>query len=132
MDNVRWGIIGCGEVCEIKSGPAFQQADGSNLVAVMRRDGNLAADYARRHHVKKWYDDAQKLIDDPELRANITKKAKNHLRENGWIGPYQTLWHRWLLEALWKKRHRLDCYSKERITQEMSKREVKKHGADLK
>lgn len=74
----------------------------------------------------------RKLIDDPVLRANITKKAKNHLRENGWAGPYQTLWHRWLLETLWKKRHRLDWYSKERIVQEMSKREVKKHGADLK
>ena len=65
----------------------------------------------------------RKLIDDSVLRANITKKAKNHLRENGWIGPYQTLWHRWLLEALWKKRHRLDCYSKERLGNEQERGE---------
>ena len=38
MDSVRWGIIGCGDVCEVKSGPAFQKAEGSELVAVMRRD----------------------------------------------------------------------------------------------
>ena len=43
---VRWGIIGCGDVTEIKSGPGLQKADGSALVAVMRRNGALAADYA--------------------------------------------------------------------------------------
>jgi predicted dehydrogenase len=56
-------------VTEIKSGPAFQQVNGSSLIAVMRRNGSLAKDYARRHHVKKWYDDAQQLIDDPEVNA---------------------------------------------------------------
>ena len=69
MNDIKWGIIGCGDVTEIKSGPAFQQVNGSSLVAVMRRNGNLAKDYANRHHVKKWYDDAQKLIDDPEVNA---------------------------------------------------------------
>ena len=68
-NDIRWGIIGCGDVTEIKSGPAFQQVNGSSLVAVMRRNGTLARDYARRHHVKKWYDDAQQLIDDPEVNA---------------------------------------------------------------
>ena len=51
MQTVKWGIIGCGDVCEVKSGPALQQADGSELVAVMRRDAALAADFARRHDV---------------------------------------------------------------------------------
>lgn len=66
---VRWGIIGCGDVTEIKSGPALQKASGSRLVAVMRRNGALAADYARRHNVARWYDDAAKLIGDPEVDA---------------------------------------------------------------
>src|ERR1044071_6380585 len=64
---VRWGIIGCGDVTEIKSGPGFQKAAHSQLVAVMRRDGAKAADYARRHGVSRWYDDADKLIADPEV-----------------------------------------------------------------
>ncbi|MCU1431161.1 MAG: oxidoreductase domain protein [Actinotalea sp.] len=67
--NVRWGIIGCGAVTEVKSGPGFQQAEGSSLVAVMRRDGALAADYARRHGVPRWYDDADALLADPEVDA---------------------------------------------------------------
>jgi predicted dehydrogenase len=66
---VRWGIIGCGSVTEVKSGPGFQLATGSELVAVMRRNGELAADYAQRHNVPRWYDDAQQLIDDNEVNA---------------------------------------------------------------
>ena len=69
MTTIRWGIIGCGDVTEVKSGPAFQNADGSALVAVMRRRGELAADYARRHDVPAWYDDAARLIADPQVDA---------------------------------------------------------------
>ncbi len=67
--NVKWGIIGCGDVTEIKSGPAFQKVDHSELIAVMRRNGEKAADYAKRHHVSRWYDDADKLIHDPDVNA---------------------------------------------------------------
>ncbi|MDX6320384.1 MAG: hypothetical protein QOF52_242 [Propionibacteriaceae bacterium] len=69
MESVRWGIIGVGDVTERKSGPGFQQADRSELVAVMRRDGAKAADYARRHQVPRWYTDADLLINDPEVDA---------------------------------------------------------------
>lgn len=69
MKTIRWGIIGCGEVTEKKSGPGLQKAEGSSLVAVMRRNSEKAADYAKRHNVPRWYDDAQKLIDDPEVDA---------------------------------------------------------------
>jgi predicted dehydrogenase len=66
---VRWGIIGCGKVTEVKSGPGFQKADGSELVAVMRRNAALARDYAERHGVPRSYDDADALIADPEVTA---------------------------------------------------------------
>ncbi|MBH9968037.1 Gfo/Idh/MocA family protein [[Bacillus] enclensis] len=69
FDKVRWGIIGCGDVTEKKSGPAFQKVENSELVAVMRRTGELARDYAERHQVPKWYDDADALINDPEVDA---------------------------------------------------------------
>ncbi|MCU0472626.1 MAG: Gfo/Idh/MocA family oxidoreductase [Bacteroidales bacterium] len=66
---IKWGIIGCGNVTEAKSGPAFSKVPDSNLVAVMRRDAALAEDYARRHNVPKYYSDASKLINDPEINA---------------------------------------------------------------
>ncbi|MGV3538732.1 MAG: Gfo/Idh/MocA family protein [Rufibacter sp.] len=67
--SIRWGIIGCGDVTEVKSGPAFQKISHSQLVAVMRRNGEKAQDYAQRHGVPKWYDNAQELIHDPEVDA---------------------------------------------------------------
>ena len=69
MKTVRWGIIGCGDVTEVKSGPGFQKAAGSELVMVMRRNGAKAEDYARRHGVKRWTTDADALIQDEEVDA---------------------------------------------------------------
>jgi 1,5-anhydro-D-fructose reductase (1,5-anhydro-D-mannitol-forming) len=69
MKTIRWGIIGCGDVTEVKSGPGFAKAERSALVAVMRRNGELARDYARRHGVPRWYDDGAALIADPEVDA---------------------------------------------------------------
>jgi len=69
MKQINWGIIGCGDVTEVKSGPAFNKVDGSRLVAVMRRNGKKAADYAQRHGVPRWYDKAGDLINDPDVNA---------------------------------------------------------------
>jgi len=69
MGKIRWGIIGCGDVTEVKSGPAFSKVPGSQLVAVMRRNAEKAADYAHRHGVPRWYADADALIHDPEVDA---------------------------------------------------------------
>lgn len=69
MDEIRWGMIGCGSVTEMKSGPAFNKVSNSKLVAVMRRNAEAVQDYARRHRVPKWYTDADALIHDPEVNA---------------------------------------------------------------
>ena len=66
---IRWGILGCGSVTEKKSGPAYQKTEGFEVVAVMRRDGDKAADYALRHGISKYYNDASALINDPEIDA---------------------------------------------------------------
>ena len=69
MRTIGWGMIGCGDVTEVKSGPGFQKAEHSRLVAVMRRNGELARDYARRHGVPRWYDAADALLADPDVEA---------------------------------------------------------------
>lgn len=69
MKIIRWGIIGVGDVCEVKSGPAFYKAPGSELIAVMRRNGDKARDYAQRHHVPHWYDNAEALLANPDINA---------------------------------------------------------------
>ena len=67
MDTVRWGIIGCGDVAEVKAGPGFQKASGSALVAVMRRDIDKARDFAQRHGVPRVHATADDLIADPDV-----------------------------------------------------------------
>ena len=69
MKQINWGFIGCGEVTEKKSGPAFNEVEGSQVVAVMSRSENKARSYAERQHIRKWYTDAQELIDDPDVNA---------------------------------------------------------------
>lgn len=67
LEHVRWGILGCGDVCERKSGPPMYRIAHSSLTAVMRRDREKAMDFARRHGAPKFYDDAEQLIADPDV-----------------------------------------------------------------
>ena len=69
MNYIKWGFIGCGEVTEIKSGPAFSEVEGSCVVAVMSRTEDRARTYAVKRGIPKWYTDAQELIDDPDVNA---------------------------------------------------------------
>lgn len=80
MDIINWGIIGCGNVTEKKSGQAYNKTPNSKLVAVMRRNAEKAADYAARHKVDRWYPDADELLNDPEVNAvSIATPPANHL-----------------------------------------------------
>ncbi|MFD2177720.1 Gfo/Idh/MocA family protein [Veronia pacifica] len=65
--NLKWGIIGCGNVTEVKSGPAYQLVENFDLHAVSRRNVELGEDYAKRHGVKKFYSDPESLIFDDEI-----------------------------------------------------------------
>lgn len=77
---IRWGIIGCGDVTEVKSGPPYQITEGFELAAVMRRDAKKLKDYAERHRVKKYTTDADELINDPEIDAiYIATPPDSHL-----------------------------------------------------
>lgn len=69
MKIIKWGFIGCGEVTEKKSGPAFNEVEGSMIHAVMSRSEQKARSYGIRHGAKRWYTDAQELIDDPDVNA---------------------------------------------------------------
>lgn len=66
---INWGFIGCGNVTELKSGPAFKKVDGSDIAAVMSRDENKAKDYAERHSVGKYYDNAYNLLANTDINA---------------------------------------------------------------
>ena len=68
-ETINWGMIGCGDVTEIKSGPAFNKVGNSHLQAVMSRSEERVTDYAYRHKIPSFYIDADKLINDPLVNA---------------------------------------------------------------
>ena len=77
---IRWGIIGVGNVCEVKSGPGFAKASGSALVAVMRRSLDKAQDFAARHGVANAYGDVDDLLADPDVDAvYVATRPGTHL-----------------------------------------------------
>ncbi|SER10244.1 Predicted dehydrogenase [Hyunsoonleella jejuensis] len=69
MKTIKWGFIGCGSVTEVKSGPAYQLTEGFEVVAVMRRNIEKAKDYAKRHNINTFYNDADALINDENVDA---------------------------------------------------------------
>ena len=79
--TIRWGMIGAGDVAEVKSGPAFQHVEGSELISLMRRNAEKAADFARRHNVPEWYDDAVTLLQQSDINAvYIATPPDSHLQ----------------------------------------------------
>jgi predicted dehydrogenase len=82
MDSatVVWGLIGCGDVAETKSGPAFQKCENSHLLAVMRRNDQKAKDFAVRHKVAMWYNNAKLLLENKKINAiYIATPPSKHL-----------------------------------------------------
>ncbi|MEO0331953.1 MAG: Gfo/Idh/MocA family oxidoreductase, partial [Bacteroidota bacterium] len=77
---IRWGMIGAGDVAEVKSGPAFQKIENSQLVSLMRRNAEKAAGFAHRHQIPEWYDDAAKMLEQADINAvYIATPPDSHL-----------------------------------------------------
>lgn len=80
MKLIKWGIIGCGDVAEVKSGPAFNKTENSELIGVMRRNGVKAKDFAQRHNVSFWTDKADDLLNNYDINSiYIATPPSTHL-----------------------------------------------------
>ena len=66
---INWGMIGCGDVTEVKSGPAFNIAGKSRIYAVTSRTESSARDYAKRHNIPHVYSSVSELINAPNIDA---------------------------------------------------------------
>jgi len=67
MKTIRWGMIGCGEVARVKSGPALVRATNSRLVAVADRHADRAQAFAREHGVERHGDDIDAIFRAPDI-----------------------------------------------------------------
>lgn len=69
MKTIHWGMIGCGSVTELKSGPGFYKARNSALHGVTSRTYARADNYAARHGVPVVYDTVDEMLRDPVIDA---------------------------------------------------------------
>lgn len=69
MRTIRWGMIGCGAVAEVKSGPGFYKSTNSALIAVTSADPAMTRSFAQRHHVAHACDSVEALLQNPEVDA---------------------------------------------------------------
>ncbi|WP_087017606.1 Gfo/Idh/MocA family protein [Thaumasiovibrio subtropicus] len=69
MGIIRWGIIGCGNVAQEKTTPAFQEAKGAQISAVMARNLDRAEEFAIQHHIPNYFDNVDDLITAPFVDA---------------------------------------------------------------
>jgi len=77
---IRWGMIGCGDVTEHKSAPAFEIKGRSKIIAVQSRNLRKAKDYAARRGVAHVFETAEELIQSSEVDAvYIATPPRSHL-----------------------------------------------------
>lgn len=79
--EIKWGIIGAGDVCEVKSAPAMQIIPKSSIQIVMRRNEAKVKDYAARHGIGEWTTDAIAVINHPKVNAVYIATPPSHHAE---------------------------------------------------
>ncbi len=67
MDIVTWGMIGCGDVTEVKNGPGLYLAKGSRLKGITNRTLEKAQDWVKRHGHGIVYSSIEELLADEEI-----------------------------------------------------------------
>ena len=69
MANLRWGLIGCGDIARKRVAPALRDAPDSTLFAVARARFELAPEFAHEFGASRAYKDWRELLADPDVDA---------------------------------------------------------------
>jgi predicted dehydrogenase len=69
MNVVRWGLVGAGDIAEKRVAPALLASERSELVAVSRRQKQLAEGFAQRFGARRWHANWRDLVRDDGIDA---------------------------------------------------------------
>jgi predicted dehydrogenase len=69
MKQLRWGLIGCGDIARKRIAPALRDSALCELLAVSRAQAELAETFAKEFGARKWYADWKELLLDEEIDA---------------------------------------------------------------
>jgi len=68
-ENLRWGIIGAGDIVRRRVAPAINDLPNCELTAIARANADKAEEFARQFGAKRWYADWRELVKDEEVDA---------------------------------------------------------------
>ena len=66
-DQLRWGLIGAGDIVRRRVAPALIDSPSCDIVAVSRGRPELAAAFAADIGARRWYSRWQELVADPDV-----------------------------------------------------------------
>ena len=69
VSSLRWALIGAGDIVRKRVAPALIEAPHSELVAVSRARGELAAAFAAEVGARRWYRQWQDLVTDADVES---------------------------------------------------------------
>lgn len=67
--NIRWGLIGCGDIARKRVAPALRDLPNSELISVSRARFDQAEQFANEFGARRWYADWKELVADEEIDA---------------------------------------------------------------
>ncbi|MEA1910127.1 MAG: Gfo/Idh/MocA family oxidoreductase [Spirochaetota bacterium] len=69
MTEIKWGLIGCGDISQKRVAPGLRDAKSSKLISVNRSDFSKAESFAKEFGADKWIENWQDLITDTDINA---------------------------------------------------------------
>jgi len=69
MDQVKWGLVGCGDISRKRVAPALRDLPNCDFAAVNRARFELAESFAKEFGARKWYESYDELIGDGDIEA---------------------------------------------------------------
>lgn len=69
MTELKWGLIGCGDISRKRVAPGIRDAANSNLVVVNRSDYSKAESFAKEFGAERWTENWQELVSDDTIDA---------------------------------------------------------------
>lgn len=80
LESLNWGMIGCGNVTDVKSAPCYQKVPGFNLVGVTNRTLSKAQTFATQNNIEHIFENAKALVESKHIDAvYIATPPDSHL-----------------------------------------------------
>ncbi|MCE5251344.1 Gfo/Idh/MocA family oxidoreductase [bacterium] len=69
MKQLKWGLIGCGDIARKRVAPALRDLPNCDFTAVSRERFDLAEPFAREYGARRWFRSWKELLGDSEIEA---------------------------------------------------------------